>query len=163
MSEDIVEEGGGGKALLIVGIVLGIAMGAGLGYFVFSGSEKGADVSQESEVIADEKMLTISFERVALPIYLTRSNGGRARFIGNYFLDISIEVEGDDDQARVNRARAPLTQAFISSISKGGFLQEGTTEVDYPTATQKIKDAGNRLLGDNVIKRVSFTNVMRVS
>lgn len=159
--------GGGGKMLLIVGLVVGLAGGAGVGFVLFGGGEPPAaegDVVEEKEpeVVAPENLLTIQFERVAVPIY--GETGGRRRFIGNYFINIDIQAETERNQLLVRQSEPRLRHSFADAISKRGLMRDDDPlQIDYDKARKEFMLRAKSLLGDDVVYDISISDTVRVS
>lgn len=163
--DDMIEtEGGGsGKVFLVLGLLAGVAIGGGFSYYYF-GSQGGDSAAQEKVEKKKPKgqAFNIKFERVAVPIYLRRDSG--TRFLGNYFIDLSLQVYGEQDQISVRRMEPQLQHAFISVISSSNLMREDSPmELDNAKAAAAIKKRANEVLGDSIVDSVSILNAMRVS
>ncbi|WCL52989.1 hypothetical protein [Gimibacter soli] len=168
-AEDAAQPGGGkgSKMLLIVGLVLGLGLGAGGGFFLFGNqAEEGAadeHAAAEPEVPAgptDPQSHTI--ERLAVPIYASR--GGKMSFLGNYFIDLTIEVDGAENLDKVRAAGPRLQHAFISAISKTDLMRaDSPMELDLDKAADVLKERANSVLGNDVVYAVSVSKAVRAS
>jgi len=167
MSEEaeVEVEGGGGKVFLILGLLLGIGVGGGAGYY-FS-SQNGGDTSgEQSEAQKEaakpkEPLISIPFERVAVPIYSSRGN--KRRFIGNYFVHVDVQVHGETNQIAVKRSISQLTHGFISAISKTSLMHEDSpTELDLDKASDILKKKAESILGAGIIEHVAITEAVRM-
>jgi len=165
MSEETPEaegDSGSGKVFLVLGLLLGAGLGGGGGYYYFGGSgEEAAPEDVTEEVAPAEELIPITFERIAVPIYATR--GTSRRYIGNYFLDLHVNVVGQEDQILVKRSLAQLQHAFISAITKGDLMREGSrTELDIDKAADLLKNKAAEVVGAGVVKSVTITKSMRI-
>ena len=158
-------EGSSGKVFLVLGLLLGVGLGGGGGYYYFGGSGEEATEGTVEEVIEAapvEELIPITFERIAVPIYATR--GTSRRYVGNYFLDLHVNVVGQDDQILVKRSLSQLQHAFISAITKGDLMrEESRTELDIDKAAELLKNKAAEVVGAGVVKSVTITKSMRVS
>lgn len=166
MAEDEVSGGGGSsKILLIVGLVLGLGAGGGATYFLVGGQQQAAPVEEEvpvEEVITDKKMLSVKLDRIAVPIYGMKR--GRREFLGNYFLEISLETDDDSDFAAIDASQHRVRQAFLEMITARSFLREDDSlQIDYAKAQKAFRDEANAVLGSGVVDRVTIINSIRVS
>ena len=158
-------ESGSGKVFLVLGLLLGVGLGGGGGYYYFGGSggESAEEVAKEV-VKAEplEELIPVTFERIAVPIYATR--GTSRRYVGNYFLDLHVNVVGQDDQILVKRSLSQLQHAFISAITKGDLMREGSnTELDIDKAAELLKNKAAEVVGADVVKSVTITKSMRIA
>jgi len=168
MSEETTDneaEGGSGKVFLVLGLLLGVGLGGGGGYYYFGGSGDDAAenaVEETVEAVPVEELIPITFERIAVPIYATR--GSSRRYVGNYFLDLHVNVVGQDDQILVKRSLSQLQHAFISAITKADLMREDSrTELDIDKAAELLKNKAAEVVGSGVVKSVTITKSMRVS
>ncbi|UTW54117.1 hypothetical protein [Kordiimonas sp. SCSIO 12610] len=164
MAEDAeVEEksGGGGKILLIVGLLAGLAIGGGAVFFLLP-QEGGEEVVEEPEEKAPIELTSITFEKMPVPIY--RRHNGQARFIGNFFIDLDVNVEGDDNAVTVRRSMTRLKHAFLSEISTGRLMRKDSpTELDVDRAGKVLADAANKVLGEGTVHSVSIITAVRTA
>ncbi len=157
--------GGSGKMLLVLGLLGGIAIGGGLGYYYSKqNAEHGGGNEVKKEVAKPKgKLLTIDFERLVVPIYQKRESGP-SRFIGNYFVDFSVEVRGEDKQIAVKRSEPQLRHAFLSTISKTDLMREDDPfQLDPEKAGEALKATADKVMGSGVVQRVTISNAMRLS
>ncbi len=165
MSEDTVEaEGGSGKVFLVLGVLIGAGLGAGGGYYYFGSS---ADHETESQTAIEKKApieetIAIPFDRLAVPIYTKRGN--KRRYVGNYFIELKVNVVGADNQIAVKRSMAELQHAFISAITKANLMREDApTELDVDKAAKILKAKADAVIGAGTIKSVTVFKSMRIS
>ncbi len=166
MSEDAVEgeSGGSGKVLLILGLLVGAGIGAGAGIFL-SGGDEGAATEAEAKVEEEEpkgELLPIDFEKLAVPIYTVR--GSNRRFVGNFFIDVKLQVYGQEKQISVKRSEAQLQHAFLSAMSKADLMKdEASSEMDFDKAASILKAEADRILGGDIVANVSIIKSVRMS
>jgi hypothetical protein len=164
LAEDAdVEEksGGGGKILLIVGLLTGLGIGGGAVFFLLPQGEQGEAV-EEIEDKAPVELTSITFEKMPVPIY--RRHNGQARFIGNFFIDLDVNVENDENAVKVRRSTTRLQHAFLSEIGTGHLMREDSpTELDVNRAGKVLASAANKVLGDDTVHSVSITTAIRTT
>ena len=155
--------GGSSKVLLVLGLLGGLAIGGGLGYY-YSKSAGNSDGEHKEEVKKAPKgpLIDIDFERIAVPIYA--KNGNTQRFLGNYFVDIAVQVRGEDNQIEVRRAETRLQHAFVSAISRTDLMREDSPlELDVDKIGATLKSKANEVLGDGIVEAVLVKNAMRLN
>ncbi|NVJ98096.1 MAG: hypothetical protein HWE25_08090 [Alphaproteobacteria bacterium] len=164
MSQDEVagsEGGGSSKVFLVLGLLAGVALGGGLSYYYFN-TQVPASEEEAREVKPKGPVHSIRFERIAVPIYLT--SGNSRRFIGNYFIDLAVEVRGDDNQITIRRSETQLQHAFIAAISQNDLMREDSPlELDHEKVSSVLKARANSVLGSNIVQNVAILNSMRLS
>jgi len=158
-------EGGSGKVFLVLGILVGLGIGAGGGYYFFD-SKSEADISEdkkeEKEPIVVEELIAVPFDRIAVPIYATRGN--RRKYIGNFFIDLHVNVHGEDNQIAVKRSMSQVQHSFISVISRSDLMRDGSsTELDIDKAADILKKKADEVLGVGVVRSVTISKSMRLS
>jgi len=165
MSEKTTEEGGSGKVFLVLGLLIGAGLGAGGGFYLFGGSSGGDDAENPTLVEQTNSAVplqAVPFERIAVPIYAKR--GTTRRYIGNYFVDLHVNVRGEENQIAVKRSQSQLQHAFISAISKADLMREDSpTELDVDKASGILKAKAADVLGAGVVESVTITQSMRIS
>ncbi|MCJ9430403.1 hypothetical protein [Kordiimonas marina] len=168
MSQDnasLESESGSGKMLLVLGLLGGLAVGGGLGYFYSKqfGSHEGATTTSEAKPAkAEGKLLSVPFDRLAVPIYMHAN--GSSRFVGNYFVDIKVETHGEENQIKIRKAQPQLQQAFLSAISKNDMMRDDAPlEIDVDKAGDILKKKADEVLGPGVAERVLIMSALRVS
>ncbi len=165
MAEDSdVEEksGGGGKILLIVGLLAGLGIGGGAVFFLLPQGEQGEAVEEEVEEKVPAELTSITFEKMPVPIY--RRHNGQARFIGNFFIDLDVNVENDENAVKVRRSTTRLKHAFLSEIGTGHLMREDSpTELDVNRAGKVLASAANKVLGDDTVHSVSIITAIRTT
>ena len=162
MSEESqVEEGGSSKVFLILGLLLGVVFGGGGGYYFSMGNSPQSDEqeTQEKKTVERKQLIAVPFERLAVPVYSTR--GSRRRFVGNYFINANVMVDGEANQIAVKRSLAQLQHGFISSISKSDIMKEGSsTELDMDKLASVLERKAIEVMGSGVVENISITEAM---
>ena len=156
------KSGGGGKILLIVGLLAGLAIGGGAVFFFLlpKGGEEGAEEVAEKKPPVE--LTSIMFEKLPVPIY--RRHKGQARFIGNFFIDLNVNVEGNDNAVTVRRSMTRLQHAFLSEVGTGKLMRENSpTELDVDRAGKALAAAANKVLGDGTVHSVSIVTAVRTA
>lgn len=171
------EDGGGNKKLVLVGLLLGLIVGAGGGFMVFKaigggdiapssnvGDDTGAQETAETEPEIDPRDLApVKFERMALPIYRDMENG-RRQFVGNYFIDFSLMVSSDGDQVLVRRSKPQLQHAFLTAIAENNMMRaDSPQEIDNDRLAALLKRIANDVLGEKIVHLVAIDSTLRVS
>lgn len=155
-----IEEGGSSKVFLILGLLLGIAFGGGAGYYFSGGGEAESEQSsREKKAPAKKDLIAVPFERLAVPIYSTQGN--RRRFMGNYFINANVLVDGEANQIAIKRSLAQLQHGFISSISKADLMKEGSeTELDLDKVAKIFEQKAAEIMGAGVVEDVAITEAI---
>ncbi len=165
MSQDDVsihEGSGSGKLFLILGLLGGIAIGGGLGYYYFKSMAPAHEAEAEVKKKPSGPLLTVGFERIAVPIYV--KSGNSARFVGNYFVDLAVQVHGNENQILVKRSQPQLQHAFIAAISKNDLMREDSPlQLDHDKVAAVLKKKAAEIVGPNVVENISILNTMRLS
>lgn len=163
-SKDIQEDAGGSaKGLLVLGLLGGLLIGGGLAYYFLKDQIPSADgeTSDEQEQEELEPLQAVRFERLTVPIYVR--SGNSSRYIGNFFINIDVLVRGNDNLIAVRRSEPQLQHAFISAISNGDLMTEGTSQqLDLEKTSRLLKAKANEVLGSNTITDVSVVEAMRI-
>ncbi|WP_286828536.1 MULTISPECIES: hypothetical protein [Kordiimonas] len=165
MSQDDVSihgSSGSGKLLLILGLLGGIAIGGGLGFYYFKNMAPATEGQEQERKKPSGPLLTVGFERIAVPIYLRNENS--SRFVGNYFVDLAVQVYGNDNQILVKRSQPQLQHAFIAAISQNDLMQEDSPlQLDHDKVAAVLKKKAAEVVGPNVVENISILNTMRLS
>ncbi|WP_020398831.1 hypothetical protein [Kordiimonas gwangyangensis] len=166
MSQDtgsVEPQGGSGKILLVLGLLGGLAVGGGLGYYYSKSSAEGQGAPKEEVKVAPKgPLIDIDFERIAVPIYAKTDNG--QRFLGNYFIDIAVQVRGEKNQIAIKRAETQLQHAFVSAISRNDLMREDSPlELDVDKVGNLLKGKANEVLGGKIVEAVLVKNAMRLN
>lgn len=158
-----VEGGGSARGLLVLGLLGGLLVGGGLAYYFLKDQLPSGDDSAAESVAEEEKepLQSIRFERLTVPIY-TRS-GSRARYIGNFFINIDVLVRGEENLIAVRRSEPQLQHAFISAISNANLMQEQSPEqLDMEKTARILKERANQVLGADAVADVSVVEALRI-
>ena len=169
MSAEVEPAGGpGSKTLLLVGLALGLLIGGGamlvldLGAPPPTAEEIEAQKKKEAEKPPAE-LFPVKFDRLTVPIYVKRSNGS-SRYLGNYFVAVKLEVADEKNKIRVERLKDRLQHGFLSSITSGAYMKEGSqTELDLDKLSSLLKKKADEVVGKNIIVNVAVTEALRVS
>jgi flagellar basal body-associated protein FliL len=154
-------EGGSGKIFLILGLMIGIAAGAG-GFYFMGGSPEKSGTEDSKKHKKAEILIPVLFERLAVPIYSVRGNS--RRYIGNYFIDLKVLVRGSENQILVKRSMPQLQHAFIAAISKADLMREGSsTELDIDAVSKLLKAKAVEVVGADIVVSVVVSQSMRIS
>lgn len=157
-------EGGSGKVFLILGLLVGVAVGGGGGYFMSGDDEAEATGNSKTEkkvAKPRDPLISVPFERISIPIYAERGNS--RRFIGNYFVDVDVQVSGETNQIAVKRSISQLTHGFISAISKANLMSENNpTELDLDKAAKVLKKRADSIMGKGIVSNVVITEAVRM-
>jgi len=162
MSEEVkVEEGGSSKVFLILGLLVGVAFGGGAGFYFSGGgdAETPTDKTVEKKEIVYEDLISVPFERLAVPVY--KVQGSRRRFVGNYFINADIQVAGETNQIAIKRSLAQLQHGFISAISKSDLMKEDSqAELDLDKLADVFKKKSDEIMGSGIVVNVSITEAI---
>ena len=164
MEEDVEASGGTNKILMIIILVVGLAVGGGIAYFLLNqsggGSEGEGEEAEETveEVVEKNEPKFVLFEGMAVPVH-----DSRGKYIGNYKITIKVLTENDNNNVKVRNAKFELRHAFISRIAKGGFLVPNSTSLDYEKTANVLKEISKSLVGDDIVLGVVIDDAMRVN
>ncbi|GHF29083.1 hypothetical protein GCM10017044_25420 [Kordiimonas sediminis] len=155
------ESSGSSKLLLIVGLVLGLGIGGAAVFFLMP-EDDGSETQEVAEVTAPEDLQVVEFKEVLIPIYIKRD--GRSVFIGNYTVDLSIEVDGTAAVDKVTSMESRLKHEFIATISTVNLMREDSgAELDFEKASKVLKEKAEAVVGKGVIYDLTVTKAMRIS
>ena len=168
MSEEF-EGGGNNKMLLIVGLLGGLAVGGGVGFLVagqqdaISGEDGGEVVKEEEEKKElPDLLVPVKIERIAVPIFSKKRN--RNQFIGNYFIDVTLQTRSDADALKVRAQEPKLQHAFIDVVSNEGVMKKDVPEqIDLVLAKQAFMKRVVHIFGDELVYDLAITKAVRVS
>ena len=157
-------DGGSGKVFLVLGLLIGAGLGAGGGFYLFGGgsSDTGGDTAQQVEQAQPKgDLIAIPFDRMPVPIYAERN--GQRRYLGNFFIDLQVNVRGEDNQIAVKRSQTQLQHAFLSAISKANVMRaDSPTELDIDKAAGILKTKAGEVIGSGIVESVTITKSMRI-
>ncbi len=155
-----IEEGGSSKVFLILGLLLGVAFGGGAGYYFSGGNDaEPTEGATEKKAPVRKDLIAVPFERLAVPIYSSQDN--RRRFLGNYFINANVMVDGEANQIAIKRSLAQLQHGFISSISKTDVTKEGSpSELDLDKLAEVFKKKATEIMGAGVVESVAITEAI---
>lgn len=154
-------KGGKGKLLVIAVIAVALVGGGIFAFSMFSGGEKETSETAGTAEPADSPpqpdVTYVEIER--LPAAVTDSDG---RTMGYVFLDISLELQGDEDRSFVSERLPRIQDAILRSISRDGISRPDEPGViDFEGVSQRFKDAANSTLGREVVQRVLIPRALR--
>ncbi|MFC3051162.1 hypothetical protein [Kordiimonas pumila] len=157
-------EGGSSKVFLVLGLILGVGLGGGAGYYLSaskSEDDNSAEAIHEKEEKKKEPIISIPFENMAVPIYATRNS--KRIFVGNYFVNVNVQVRGETRQIAIKRSVSQLTHGFISAISKSDLMdEENRTELDMDKAATILKQKADSIMGNGIVESVTITEAIRM-
>lgn len=174
--KDTQKKSGGGRKLLVLGLLAGLLMG-GLGvggFFMLTGEEPSAEQAAETESTdtndtesvdeadADESSARqstafVRLDRLSAPLI----NDGRV--MGYVLLDLSIEVRRSDDELVVAQRLPALRAAFLRDVTENPIGKpDQPMIIDYETLTSRLRAAANRELPRPVVLRVLVTQSTRL-
>lgn len=158
--------GKGGKLLLIVGLVLGIALGGGVAAVLLpSGGDEepaeetaAAEPEAEAEPAVPAEVLTVAVTR--LPVPLADAQG---EVLGYMFVDLSLEVDGMDSQSYV-AARVPrLRDAYLRRLSGQQLtLADRPGALDYDRLNLLLMDVTGSVVGADRVTQIFVTQVVHL-
>ena len=157
--------GKGGKLLLIVGLVLGIALGGGVAAVLLpSGGDEpaeetaAAEPEAEAEPAVPAEVLTVAVTR--LPVPLADAQG---EVLGYMFVDLSLEVDGMDSQSYV-AARVPrLRDAYLRRLSGQQLtLADHPGALDYDRLNLLLMDVTGSVVGADRVTQIFVTQVVHL-
>lgn len=158
--------GKGGKLLLIVGLVLGIALGGGVAAVLLpSGGDEepaeetaAAEPEAEAETAVPAEVLTVAVTR--LPVPLADAQG---EVLGYMFVDLSLEVDGMDSQSYV-AARVPrLRDAYLRRLSGQQLtLADRPGALDYDRLNLLLMDVTGSVVGADRVTQIFVTQVVHL-
>lgn len=160
--EEKKEEEGGNKTLLILGIIIGIAVGGGAVYTFLGQQAPTAEVEEEVEEEKPKRIEypNMEFKKVAVPVYTIRR--GKPYEAGNYILDFNIQVEPDHFD-HVVKYRVEFQQAFLSALNKNDVMQDGSMSIiDYNKASSVLTAAAKRVVNASYVHNVIIINAVKV-
>ncbi|MBL4787877.1 MAG: hypothetical protein JKY60_02080 [Kordiimonadaceae bacterium] len=165
MSENEVEnEGGSGKVFLVLGLILGVGLGGGGAYFYFDQNSAAVDGEEKtSKKVVKEETFPVRFDRLAVQIFRT-TRSGRRRLVGNYFIDLQVNVFGEDNQITVIRSKAQIQHAFLAVISRSELMRDDSpTEIDHEKTVAVLKKRAVEILGADVVESVTIMQAMVIT
>lgn len=160
---DVDGAGSSARGLMVLGLLGGLLIGGGVAYYLMKDQTVGGDgeEQEQSEPEPTVPLQAIGFERLTVPIY--RQIGNSRRYIGNFFINIEVLVEGDANVIAVRRSEPQLQHAFISAISSADLMREDAPQqLDMDKTARLLKQRGNSVLGSNIIRDVSVVEAMRI-
>ncbi|MAU41701.1 MAG: hypothetical protein CMF31_08760 [Kordiimonas sp.] len=162
VGSDAAENGGGGKKLLVIGLLAGLVIGGGGAAAALmlmggdDGEAGGTDVAEEE--VAKPSPQYVSLERVSLPL-LTKTG----RVLGYIMLELSIEVEGDENKLRLLHRLPALKSAFLQNAHSTPIGKDGQADVvDYPALNTRFTEEANQLFQEDIVKNIHVVQARRM-
>lgn len=143
---------GGSKKFLIIGIAFGLLFGGGgVGAFMMMAGDKAPE--KHPEIVIDTKPKTdphfVKVERVTIP--LVQNN----RVLGNMLMELSLEVDGNDNKMKVVRNLPEIRDALLRHYSRVPIgKKDNPRSVDYPRLKKTTQDISNKILNEPLVRRV---------
>lgn len=148
---------GGSKKLLIIGLLLGLVVGGGgaAGALIMMGGDgEHAEAPVEEEVVEEvveelPEYLYVKIEKFNVP--LVRNN----RLLGYMMMDLSLEMEGEDDKLRVSNKLFVIRDAFLKDVTDTPVGKpDNPRMIDYDALKKRLKDAANHVLHKDIVRQV---------
>lgn len=154
-------EEGGSKILLILGILIGVAIGGGVVYtYLDQQNPKTDEEKQEEEIPTAIEYEMMEFKKMAAPVYTMRR--GKPYEAGNFILDFNILAESDNYNYIV-KFRTEFQQAFLSALNKNDVMQDGSMSImDYGKASDVLTAAAKSVVGAKYVHKVVVVNAVKV-
>lgn len=152
------------KKLLIIGLLLGLLIGGGGGAGAFfmlggppqtGGEAKDIDEEVHEEVVEEQIQYSYAkIERLNIPMI---SNN---RVLGTMSLELSLEVDGDENKMKLVRALPEIRDSMLRHYSEIAIGKpDNPKTIDYPRLKKTIKDICNKILHEDVVTRVMVVQV----
>lgn len=154
----------GSKKLLIIGLLLGLLVGGGGGagaFFMLGGNHEVAEEPPEDthEEAAPEEETHFSYvkiERLTVPLI-----DGK-RMLGNVVLDLSLEVDGDENKIKIVRYLPEIRDALLRHYSENPVgKRDYPRSIDYVRLKKTTRDICNKILHEDVVSRVMVVQVQQ--
>lgn len=147
---------GGGKKLLIVGLMLGLLIGAGgvAGFFMTKSSAPEAvvveEVVEELPELPDYQYARM--EKLKLPLFY------EGRVLNYTVMDVSMEVIGNDNKMRLVKNVIIIRDALLRYFSVNSVGREDNPRiVDYDKLSEKIMEFANKEMHGDIVTRVAVS------
>ncbi len=158
------------KKLLIIGLVLGLALGGGGAAAVFltkgdapaegkDGEHVGNDADGDPEAVETPVVETafVKLDRLSAPFVY------QGRILGYVLLDLSLEVEKGPQEMRIAQQLPSLRAAFLIEVTERPIGKpDQPTVIDYEGASQRLLDVANRELKGAELRRILITQSTRL-
>ncbi|WP_138379897.1 flagellar basal body-associated FliL family protein [Luteithermobacter gelatinilyticus] len=163
MAEDNISVGNGqsgGKKFLIVGLLAGLVIGgaAGGAAFLFLGAETGGmapGAAQEKKDPPKPKDIHyVKMERFTAPLV------HKGRVLNYVVMDLSIEVESNENKLLVVRNLPLIRSALLQSVSETPIgRKDNPYMVDYQAFSDRMKKISNEVIGKTAVNKVLVVEV----
>lgn len=157
----------GGRMLLIVGLGLGLLLGAG-GFYMYSNvmpepeATKKEEAVKKVEVKVPTDLKSEKLERLTAPLHV-KSRTGRNAYVGTYFMDVIISTENDDQKIIVSRLKYNLRHAFNLAITKEDIMVEGSDRnIDVEKLSTVFMRYAEEIVGPDVIYSITIQNLQLI-
>lgn len=157
--------GGGSKTLLILGLIIGIAIGGGA-VFSFLGQQAPEPVANDVNGEPKEppkkvkELKAMDFDKLSIPVFQTRR--GKTYGAGNYIIEFKLMCDPDSHEY-VTKFRFALRQEILTALNKYDVMQDGSSMmIDYDKAAKAIHYAANKIVGDDKVEEVIIVNAVKV-
>ncbi len=155
----------GGKLLLIIGLVGGLAIGGGTAFFLASmggDDETAMEEQEETEAVEAEENIELFYVDInRLPAPVLDEDG---KVLGYMFLDLSLETDGGENQKFIYDRLPRLQDAFLREISKTRISKPGQPGVvDYDRLRSRFLTMANKTLGRNIVRSVLIRGATQFS
>lgn len=153
------------RMMLIVGVLIGLAVGV-VGAFLML-KDSGDETNEAQEAVVEEQT-----EEKAAPavnyvyLYIERMPAAlmddRGRTVGYVFLDLTLELLNGADQSFVSARMPRVKDALLRSISENGLSRPGTNgQLDFDRVSQYLLESANKAVEGNLITGVYITKALR--
>ncbi|WP_342608222.1 flagellar basal body-associated protein FliL [Vibrio tritonius] len=160
MADDDVQDAPKGKSkllIIIIAVVVLLAAGGGAAFFFMGGSD-----DEQVEAAAKEEVVTpalpVSYVNIAQPFVFNVSGDKRNRMVQ---VKVQLMVRGSENE-ELARYHSPLIESTILSTFASATVEQLRTPTGRielrDKATEDIKSALSKAVGNPVIERVLFTD-----
>lgn len=151
--QEVVEKKDGSKKLLIIGLLLGLFLGAGgvAGFFMTKSSAPDEVVIEEVVEKAPElpDYQYARMEKLKLPLFY------EGRILNYAVMDVSMEVIGNDNKMRLVKNVIIIRDALLRHFSVNSVGRDDNPRiVDYDKLSQKIMEFANNEMHSDLVTRV---------
>jgi flagellar FliL protein len=152
---------GGSKKLLIIGLILGLVVGGGGAagaLIMMGGDDDGTDSVKAVEVAPEPEkhkvdLHFVKIERFNVPLVY------KGRILHYLMMDLSIEVDGNDNKLKVVHRMPAIRDAFLKSVTDKSLSDEKNPRImDYSAFKKRFKDIANKVLHEELVLEVLIVN-----
>ncbi len=161
--EEDEKKGGTSKLLIIIILVVGLAAGAGGGFYFGGGLEGDTDeVVEEEELIEEEEpeivLIGVTISKLHMPVYSSRK-----KYLGSYQMSVTLKVETEEDSANVKDHMDEIRHSFLKRIANiDSTFRDNPGRLDVDFMASELKDAVNKVLGQEIVLEVDVTDAIRM-